>query len=174
MLSVPIMGYNSPASHQRPVLQSRTTSASDSSSQSHQTGAIKEHWNDLPTNFTPTTSRSVSRTGTPLSRNGNGTPAGADGAGGALDFDSLLSALLESPTCLSPNDLKLLGSKIQKVVPTISPEQKSDLGFIFRAVAVDRKETPAWGRERVVEFMMREKGVSSWAIAVRKIVESVV
>lgn len=38
---------------------------------------------------------------------------------------------------------------------------------------LDGDETPAWGRERVVEFMMRQVGVAGWAMAVRRGVESV-
>lgn len=57
---------------------------------------------------------------------------------------------------------------------TITTEQKASLGYIIQAVAIDRSESPAWGRQQVVDFMMREKGVSSWAIAIRRLVESVV
>ncbi|KAF8469514.1 hypothetical protein BDZ91DRAFT_792312 [Kalaharituber pfeilii] len=166
------MSYQPPSPQTRPPLQSRGTSASDSSSQSHQTGVIKEHWNDLPANFTPAGSRSVSRTGTPLPSNDACTHT--DGYGGQLDFETLLSALLDSPTSLSPTDLKLLTSKVQKAVGGMTLDQRNDLSYIFKAVAVDRSQTPAWGRERVVEFMMREKGVASWAIAVRKLVENIV
>lgn len=56
---------------------------------------------------------------------------------------------------------------------TITPEQKSSVGYIIQVVAIDKSESPAWGRQQVVDFMMREKGVSGWAIAVRKLVESV-
>lgn len=38
---------------------------------------------------------------------------------------------------------------------------------------MDRVETPAWGREQIVGFMMREKGIASWASAIRRIVECV-
>lgn len=167
------MNHFSPAAPGRPSLP-RNTSSSSASAQSHQTGIIKEHWNDLPDNLTPSASRSVSRTGTPLSRNGNATPAIADiDAGDANNFDNVLSSLFNSPTSLSPNEAKLLASKVQKMVPTITPEQKGGLGPIIKAVVIDKSESPAWGRQQVVDFMMREKGVSSWAIAVRKLVENV-
>ena len=165
------MNYLSPQPD-RPTLQGRGTS--NSSTQSHQTGTIKEHWNDLPESFTPTASRSVSRTGTPLSRDGSGALATMDGDQRKTDFNSLLSVLLNSPSSLSQQDTKLLATKIQRSVPSITPEQKSSLGYIIQAVAIDKSESPAWGRQQVVDFMMREKGVSSWAIAVRKLVENVV
>lgn len=166
------MGYLSPSQHDRPTLPGRSTSSS--STQSHQTGTIKEHWNDLPESFTPTASRSVSRTGTPLSRDGLGTLTTTDGGDEReIDFGSLLSTLLSSPSSLSQQDTRLLATKIQKSVPSITPEQKCSLGHIIQAVAVDKSESPAWGRQQVVDFMMREKGVSSWAIAVRKLVENV-
>jgi len=162
------MSYFSPSPPARPTPPVRSPSA-----QSHQTGVIKEHWNDLPNDFTPSASRSVSRTGTPLSRNGYGLPAATDGSGDSSDFDNLISSLLSSPTSLSANEIKLLASKVQKNMVTITPEQKSSVGYIIQAVAIDRSESPAWGRQQVVDFMMREKGVSGWAIAVRKLVESV-
>lgn len=166
------MSYLSPSQPDRPTPHARGTSSS--STQSHQTGTIKEHWNDLPESFTPTASRSVSRTGTPLSRDGFGALATTDGSEKETDFDSLLSALLNSPSSLSQRDTKLLATKIQRNVPSITTEQKCSLGHIIQAVAIDRSESPAWGRQQVVDFMMREKGVSSWAIAVRKLVENVV
>lgn len=165
------MNYLFPSPPARPPPPART--ASSSSAQSHQTGIIKEHWNDLPNDFTPSASRSVSRTGTPLSRNGNGPPAATDGTGDSPDFDSLISLLLSAPTSLSANETKLLASKVQKNIATITPEQKSSVGYIIQAVAIDRSESPAWGRQQVVDFMMREKGICAWAIAVRKLVESV-
>ncbi|KAI5799155.1 hypothetical protein DFH27DRAFT_86056 [Peziza echinospora] len=169
-----------PTPSTRPSLPPRVSSTSSAASSiSHQSGVIKEHWNDLPSNFTPGTSRSASRTGTPLSRGEISTPTTTDGAssGGDLeapDFEEILEALLKAPSKLKPKDVEILGSKVQKSVGLITPEQRAELGFIIKAVVVDRSEGPAWGRENVVAFMMREKGVAGWAIAVRKIVENVV
>jgi len=166
------MSYLSPSPPARPPPPART--ASSSSAQSHQTGVIKEHWNDLPNDFTPSASRSVSRTSTPLSRNGYGPPTATDGSMDSPDFDNLISSLLSAPTSLSANEAKLLASKVQKNVAAITPEQKSAVGYIIQAVAVDKSESPAWGRQQVVDFMMREKGVAGWAIAVRRLVENVI
>ncbi|KAF8424564.1 hypothetical protein EV426DRAFT_82302 [Tirmania nivea] len=165
------MSFLSPSPPARPPPPART--ASSSSAQSHQTGIIKEHWNDLPNDFTPSTSRNVSRTGTPLSRNGYGPLVAGDGSGDSPDFDNLISSLFSAPTSLSANEAKLLASKVQKNVASITPEQKNSVGYIIQAVAIDRGESPAWGRQQVVDLMMREKGVSGWAIAIRKLVESV-
>ena len=101
------------------------------------------------------------------------TPTTTDGTG-ELDFEEILDALLKAPSKLKQKDIELLGSKVQKSVNLITPEQRSELGHIIKAVAIDRTEAPAWGRENLVAFMMREKGVSGWAIGVRKIVENIV
>lgn len=159
-----------PPLNRLPVSSRPPVGAQTSSSQSHQTGVIKEHWNDLPDNLTPMGSRSISRTGTPLSRNGNGSPV-ADGQ--RLDFEYLLSELIESPTSLSAGEVKVIASRIQKNVGSITADQRAELGLVIQAVAINKSESPSWGRERLVAFMMREKGVSGWAIALRKMVESV-
>lgn len=146
---------------------------STSSSLSHQSGVIKEHWNDLPANFTPTSSRSVSRVGTP--RNGYAAPEVASPPPqDNLDFESLLAATLAAPSHLTDTERKSLASKVNRSVESMTPEQRNALANIFHALVEARVESPSRARERVVEFMMQEKGVAGWAMAVRKIVENVV
>ena len=53
---------------------------------------------------------------------------------------------------------------------SITEAQKSELAGVLEKV-LEREETTAWGRERVVEFVVRNNGVAGWASAVRRGVE---
>ncbi|KAI5776492.1 hypothetical protein EDC01DRAFT_636733 [Geopyxis carbonaria] len=136
-----------------------------SSTKSHQSGTIENHWNDLPAAFLPT-SRSVSPN--------PATAASAHGTSSSDDFGTLLTELFSAstPTTLIAREHKMCYDRVLKAAPGLSEGQKAELAGVMRPV-LEKKETPQWGREKVVEFMMRERGVAGWAAALRRGVECV-
>ncbi|TGZ85117.1 hypothetical protein EX30DRAFT_16914 [Ascodesmis nigricans] len=153
-----------------------TTSVSRPPAKSHQSGTIEHHWNDLPTSFLPssrTTSRSVSPLPPTTTTSSTTTTPPPASSSTATTFSSLLSQLFTtSPSSLGAKERQLCYARITKVDADITEAQKEEVGEVVRRV-LEGMETPAWGRERLVAFMLREKGVAVWAAGVRRGVESV-
>lgn len=86
----------------------------------------------------------------------------------------LLGNLFAVPSALPDRELTALKGRIEKALDAggIKDEWKVELGAVMDAVVTGR-ETPKWGRERLVEFMVREKGVALWGASLRKVVEGV-
>ncbi|KAI5844313.1 hypothetical protein BZA05DRAFT_476901 [Tricharina praecox] len=123
---------------------------------SHQTGTIESHWNDLPPAL-------LSRSGSPL-------PA-VSSVSGEDDFAPLIEQLFAAAgEDAKRKEMGLLRDRVLKA--KVSPLQKAELAGVLRAV-LEGTETPAWGRERVVDFIVRNPGCASWAMGVRRGVEGV-
>ncbi|KAH0608827.1 uncharacterized protein H6S33_001055 [Morchella sextelata] len=144
-----------------------TRAASSSSATSHQSGTIKEHWNDLPSHMVTPPSRSL--TSTPLS-----VPPGNE-EDDEEEFPALLKALFVStPTTLPERERKLLHEKVVKSLSTITAPQKREVAQIIKRLVIERSLGKKEAKEAVVAFIMRERGVVGWAGGVRKGVESVI
>lgn len=78
----------------------------------------------------------------------------------------------ETPTTLAEKEKTFCHSGVLKFADSINEAQKKELSVLLIRV-LDKEETPAWGRGRVVEFMMRERGVATWATKLRRGIESV-
>ncbi|KAF8245986.1 hypothetical protein K440DRAFT_662482 [Wilcoxina mikolae CBS 423.85] len=135
---------------------------------SHQSGTIESHWNDLPTSFlSAPTSRNVSTT---ASRSTTPLPPEPSSSSSTEDFSRLLARLFDPSTAstLGVKEKSQLHERILKA--SITEAQKAELAGVLEKV-LEREETAAWGRERVVEFVVRNNGVAGWAGAVRRGVE---
>ncbi|KAF8543478.1 hypothetical protein BDD12DRAFT_874575 [Trichophaea hybrida] len=135
---------------------------------SHQSGTIENHWNDLPTSFlSAPTSRNVSTT---ASRSTTPLPPDPSSSSSTDDFPHLLARLFDPSTAstLGVKEKTQLHDRILKA--SITEAQKAELAGVLEKV-LGREETAAWGRERVVEFVIRNNGVAGWASAVRRGVE---
>lgn len=150
-----------------PPLLSRA--ASSSSVTSHQSGTIKEHWNDLPASMVSPPTRSL--TSTPLSS----APSPCPETDEAEEFPALLETLFAgTPTTLPERERKMLHEKVLKSLPAITPQQKREVAEIVRRLLHEKSLGKKEAKEAVVAFIMRERGVAGWAGGVRRGVENVV
>ena len=94
---------------------------------------------------------------------------------GEDDFPALIGRLFSAAAAAAAQEEKqkemtLLRDRVLKA--NVSPQQKAELVAVLGPV-LGAQETPAWGRERVIDFMVRHPGCASWAMALRRGVEAV-
>jgi hypothetical protein len=84
----------------------------------------------------------------------------------------LKQLFLETPSTMEEKERNMVYERILKFADSMTEGQKGELaGVVGRVLRKD--EAPAWGRERVVEFMKRERGVAGWAAGLRRGVECI-
>ncbi|RVD81433.1 uncharacterized protein DFL_009297 [Arthrobotrys flagrans] len=170
--------------------------------QSHQSGIIHQHWNDLPagyipsptslsrstsrnSNITPTTgSRGISPLGrtTPLDTSTTtieSTKTIKEGEGNGHSLSTLLPTLYNLPSTLSQTERTQLRTRINKsLLPKTGDGGTSDgqkewvRGML--EMFLEGGVDKKGCREEIVGFMRRESGVAGWAGGLRRVVESVV
>ncbi|KAL7272699.1 hypothetical protein RUND412_004480 [Rhizina undulata] len=158
--------FSNPRASGRPPLPHAATAPAIS----HQSGMIKQHWNDLPENFI---SAPPSRTATPSMKASPAAESSEEEI--ECEFPKLLEILFspDTPSSLSQREAAVLKDRVLKNMASITGEQGRELAEVIKSVVVDRTQAPSWGRERVVEFITRERGVAGWAMGVRKGLECV-
>lgn len=77
-----------------------------------------------------------------------------------------------SPSSLQDRERAMIYARVQKAESGMLEAMKEELVDVVGKV-LRGEETVTWGRERVVEFMMREKGVAGWATGLRRGLESI-
>ena len=104
---------------------------------------------------------------------GTGTGHGdADGDAGK-ELELLLLQLFAPTTAstLGAGERRQLHERVARA--RLTPAQSAELVLVLRPVLA-HQQSPAWGRERVVAFVVRNSGVAGWAGALRRGVESLV
>ncbi|KAK6352009.1 hypothetical protein TWF718_005158 [Orbilia javanica] len=167
--------------------------------QSHQSGTIHQHWNDLPDGYIPSPTTSLSRS---ASRNSNAAAASrglsplgritpidksetSDGTNATAketehQLSTLLPALYNLPSTLSQAERTQLQTRINKsLIPKAgdggtTEGQKEWVRGILELFVVRGEVDVKTCREEIVGFMRRESGVAGWAGGLRRVVESVI
>ena len=146
---------------------------------SHQSGPITHHWNDLPPSLLQKPySASASRSTSPNPQTPQPQPQTPQPS--PPDSETLLEPLIEklfsAQSTIPDAQRRQLKEKVLKAAPGMSDGQRGEVVEILLrwdgggGEEGGKKE----GREAVVGFMVRERGVAGWAMCLRRGFEGLV
>ncbi|PUU72900.1 hypothetical protein B9Z19DRAFT_1166185 [Tuber borchii] len=139
---------------------------------SHQSGPITHHWNDLPPSLLPKPySASASRSTSPHPQQPQPLPQPSP-----PDLETLLEPLIEklfsAQSTIPDAQRRQLKEKVLRAAPGMSDGQRGEVVEIL--LRWDGGGGKKEGREAVVGFMVRERGVAGWAMCLRRGFEGLV
>ncbi|KAG0633021.1 hypothetical protein HOY80DRAFT_993858 [Tuber brumale] len=153
---------------------------------SHQSGPITHHWNDLPASLLPKPySASASRSTSPHPQpppQPLPPPPSSSSDPESLLIEPLIERLFAARSTLPDAQRQQLKEKVLKAVPSMSAAQRDEVvGILLRWDGGEEEEEERGGkkkkdegREAVVGFMVRERGVAGWAMCLRRGFEGLV
>ncbi|KAG0133157.1 hypothetical protein HOY82DRAFT_641198 [Tuber indicum] len=136
---------------------------------SHQSGPITHHWNDLPASLLPKPySASASRSTSPHPQPPQPPPPPPSSSDSESLLEPLIERLFAARSTLPDAQRRQLKEKVLKAVPSISAAQRDEVvGILLRWDGGEEGEEgeegggkKKEGREAVVGFMVRERGVA--------------
>lgn len=125
----------------------------------------------IPAEPSPTPSLSLSLSPRPDPGTGHGDENGGGDAGKELELLLLQLFAPATASTLGAGEKRQLHDRVARA--RLTPAQSAELVLVLRPVLA-HQQSPAWGRERVVAFVVRNSGVAGWAGALRRGVESLV